>query len=113
MPGSRRWGMPREPLKPRAWMPSQAPHSAVLDFCLQTLVSGDGAWLCPAGPYDGILRGDEPRSCASDSLMVTAVAWGALLTQAETICRGSPMVRILTVAKWPSSGPRSGSRFWV
>ncbi|KAL7958385.1 hypothetical protein V8C34DRAFT_283226 [Trichoderma compactum] len=34
--------------------------------------------------------------------MVTAVAWGALLTQAETICRGSPMVRILTVAKWPS-----------
>lgn len=78
------------------------PPSPVLDFCLLTLVSRVGPCLCLAGPEHGILRGDEPWSCASDSLMVTAVAWGALLTQAETICRGSPMVRILTDAKWPS-----------
>ncbi|TFB07613.1 hypothetical protein CCMA1212_000261 [Trichoderma ghanense] len=81
------------------------PHSAVLDDCLLALVSCIGPCFCPAGPCDGILRGDEPRSCASDSLMVTAVAWGALLTQAETIWQGSPMVRILTDAsQWPSPG---------
>lgn len=33
--------------------------------------------------------------------MVAAVTWGALLTQAETICRGSPMVRIVMAwTKW-------------
>lgn len=81
------------------------PQSAVLDDYLLALVSCIGPCLCPAGPWEGILRGDEPRSCASDSLMVTAVAWGALLTQAETIWQGSPMVRILTDASQrPSPG---------
>lgn len=88
-------GVPCEVLKLPAWTPSGL-RSWDFAYWLDCLVSRAGARLCLDGPERGILRGDSSRCCASDSLMVAAVTWGALLTQAETICRGSPMVRIET-----------------